>query len=266
MKDHIRTTHAMRLGFRQVNGLAEAHGLRIESVRGRGFDSVRDLWLRTRLPPSALEGLANADAFNSLGLSRRDALWAVRALQRAGDKDDLPLFARVVMPEQEPDAALPPMPPGEHVVEDYRHLHLSLKAHPVSFLRGDFERRGILRHEKLTAIPNGQRVTVAGLVLVRQRPGTAKGVVFLTLEDETGVANAVVWKDCFDAHRRTVMSASFLVVHGKVQAAEGVIHVVAEGFTDLSAELARMKEDPDAAAPTMRHRVSGRLQRSRDFH
>ena len=92
MKGHIRTTHAMRLGFRQVSGLSEDHALRIESVRGRGFDSVRDLWLRTRLPPSVLERLANADAFGSLGLTRRDALWAVRALQRAGDKDDLPLF------------------------------------------------------------------------------------------------------------------------------------------------------------------------------
>ena len=131
MQSHIRTTHAMRIGFRQISGLSEDHALRIESVRGRGFDSVRDLWLRTRLPPSVLERLANADAFGSLGLSRRDALWAVRALQRAGDKDDLPLFRRVAMPELEPDVDLPPMPPGEQVVEDYRHLHLSLKAHPV---------------------------------------------------------------------------------------------------------------------------------------
>src|SRR3989440_8162121 len=121
----------MRLGFRQVSGFSEEHALRIESVRGRGFDSMRDLWLRTRLPPSALERLANADAFGSLGFSRRDALWAVRALQRAGDKDDLPLFRRVAMPEMEPDIALPPMPPGEQGVEDYRHFHLSLKALPV---------------------------------------------------------------------------------------------------------------------------------------
>ena len=128
MKDHIRATHAMRLGFRQVSGFSEADATTIESVRGRGFDSVRDLWLRTRLPPATLERLANADAFNSLGLSRRDALWAVRALRRAGDKDDLPLFAHAAMSEQEPDVTLPPMPPGEQVVEDYRHLHLSLKA------------------------------------------------------------------------------------------------------------------------------------------
>jgi len=109
-------------------------------------------------------------------------------------------------------------------------------------------------------------VSVAGLVLIRQRPGTAKGVVFMTLEDETGVANAVVWKDCFEANRNLVMTASFLVVHGRLQVADGVIHVVAERFTDLTAELGRLKEDPAAPTPRVRSRVSGRLQRSRDFH
>ena len=198
-------------------------------MRGRGFDSVRDLWLRTRLPPAALERLANADAFGSLGLSRRDALWAVRALQRAGDKDDLPLFARVAMPELEPDAALPPMPPGEQVVEDYRHLHLSLKAHPVSFLRADLERRGIMRHEHLPGIASGERVTVAGLVLVRQRPGTAKGVIFMTLEDETGIANTIVWQRTFEQFRPVVIGARLVSVTGPLQSASGVIHVVARG-------------------------------------
>ena len=149
MRDDIRSTHALRLGFRQISGFSEEWGRTIESVRGAGFDSVRDLWLRTRLPPAALEKLAQADAFRSLGLDRRDALWAVKALRRSGDKDDLPLFAHVAMAELEPDAALPPMPPGEQVIEDYRHLHLSLKAHPVSFLRADLDARGILRHERL---------------------------------------------------------------------------------------------------------------------
>src|SRR4029078_5559873 len=177
---------------------SEEHALRIEQVRGRGFDSVRDLWLRTRLPPSVLERLPKAAEFGSLGLSRRDALWAVRALQRAGDKDDLPLFRRVAMPELEPDIDLPAMPPGEQVVEDYRHLHLSLKQHPCSFLRHELDRRGITRHELLPGIRNGERVTVAGLVLVRQRPGTAKGVIFMTLEDETGIANTIVWAHAFE--------------------------------------------------------------------
>src|SRR5690606_21977583 len=141
----------------------------------------------------ALERLAAADAFRSLGLSRREALWAVTGLRRSGDKDDLPLFARATMAELEPDVGLPPMLPGQQVVEDYRHLHLSLKAHPVSFLRADFDRRRILRSEQLPSIASGRRVTVGGLVLVRQRPGTAKGVIFATLEDETGIVNVIVW-------------------------------------------------------------------------
>jgi error-prone DNA polymerase len=243
MQHDIRTTHAMRLGFRQLSGLSEQHAQRIESSRGRGFDSVRDLWLRTRLPPSVLERLANADAFNSLGLSRRDALWAVRALQRAGDKDDLPLFRRVAMPELEPDVDLPPMPPGEQVVEDYRHLHLSLKAHPVSFLRGDLARRGILAHELLPAMPSGRRVTVAGLVLVRQRPDSASGVIFMTLEDETGIANAIVWPSVFETFRPVVLGARLISVTGKLQNEQGVIHVVAERIEDLTPLLRRLSEE-----------------------
>jgi error-prone DNA polymerase len=252
MQDDIRTTHVLRLGFRQISGFSEEHGLRIESVRGRGFDSVRDLWLRTRLPPAALERLANADAFGSLGLTRRDALWAVRALQRAGDKDDLPLFRRVAMPALEPDVALPAMPPGEQVVEDYRHLHLSLKAHPVSFLRADLDRRGVVRHERLPTVSSGRRVTVAGLVLVRQRPGTAKGVIFMTLEDETGIANTIVWQRTFEAFRPEVLGARLISVTGPLQNASGVIHVVAEDIRDLTPLLRRLSEDHgcvDAAAP-----------------
>jgi DNA polymerase III alpha subunit len=176
-------------------------------------------------------------------LSRRDALWAVRALQRTGDKDDLPLFRRVAMPELEPDVALPPMPPGEHVVEDYRHLHLSLKAHPVSFLRRDFHARGITRHEELPNIPNGRRVTVAGLVLVRQRPGTAKGVIFMTLEDETGIANTIVWARAFERFRPIVIGARLVSVSGPVQNASGVIHVVVEDISDLTPLLSRLSDE-----------------------
>lgn len=243
MQSDIRTAHAMRLGFRQISGLSEDHALRIESVRGRGFDSVRDLWLRTRLPPTVLERLANADAFGSLGLSRRDALWAVRALQRTGDKDDLPLFRCVAMGELEPDVDLPPMPVGEQVVEDYRHLHLSLKAHPVSFLRGELDRRGILRHELLPGIRNGERVTVAGLVLVRQRPGTAKGVIFMTLEDETGIANTIVWARAFETYRPVVIGARLVAVTGPLQSASGVIHVVLDHIEDLTPLLRGLSDE-----------------------
>jgi error-prone DNA polymerase len=246
MRDDILTTHAVRLGFRQITGFSEADGKAIESCRGRGFDSVRDLWLRTRLRPAALETLAEADGFRSLGLDRRAALWAVRALQRSGDKDNLPLFAHAAMAELEPDAALPPMPPGEQVIEDYRHLRLSLKAHPVSFLRAELRRRGILRHEELASIPSGRRVTVAGLVLVRQRPGTASGVIFMTLEDETAIANIIVWPSLFERFRAVVLGARLIGVTGTLQSESGVMHVVAERLEDLSPLLRQLSNAGDA--------------------
>ena len=242
MHDDIYTTHAVRLGFRQVSGLSEIHGKKIEQLRGEGFDSVRDLWLRTGLQPAVLEKLARADTFRSLGLDRRDALWAVRALQRSGDKDDLPLFARAVMAEMEPNVTLPPMLPGEQVVEDYKHLKLSLKAHPVSFLRGDLQARGILRHEQLGDLSSGRIVTVAGIVLVRQRPGSANGVIFMTLEDETGIANTIVWPKTFETFRPIVLGARLISVTGKLQNEQGVIHVVAERLNDLTPLLRRLSD------------------------
>jgi error-prone DNA polymerase len=242
MQDDIRSTHAIRLGLRQVSGLSEDDGRIIEQRRGAGYDSIRDLWLRTSLRPFVLEKLANADAFRSLGLARRDALWAIRALQRSGDKDDLPLFARVAMPEMEPDVTLPPMLPGEQVVEDYRHLKLSLRAHPVSFLRADLDSRGILRNAALTDTPSGRRVTVAGIVLIRQRPGTAKGVIFMTVEDETGIANTIVWPKVFETFRPVVLGARLVSVTGRLQNEKGVIHVVAEQIDDLTPLLRRLSE------------------------
>jgi error-prone DNA polymerase len=243
MRGDIRSTHALRLGLRQISGLSEKDALVIESVRGTGFDSIRDLWLRTGLKPSVLERLAAADAFRSLGFDRRDALWAVRALQRSGDKDDLPLFARVRMPELEPNADLPPMLPGQQVVEDYRHLQLSLKAHPVSFLRAELDARGAVRHAQLPAMESGTLVTVAGLVLVRQRPGTAKGVIFLMLEDETGIANTIVWARTFEVFRQIVLGARLIGVTGKLQKQSGVIHIIADRLDDLTPMLRRLSED-----------------------
>jgi error-prone DNA polymerase len=242
MKNDIRTTHAVRLGLRQIDGFSEDWGKTIESLHGRGFDSVRDLWLRTGLPPKALLKLAHADAFNSLGLSRRDALWAVKALQKAGDKDNLPLFARVAMPEIEPDAHLPSMLPGEQVIEDYRHLHLSLKAHPVSFLRNDFDALRIVRHELLPTISPGSRVTIGGIVLVRQRPGTGNAI-FMTLEDETAIANTIVWPRKFEQYRPVVMGARLISVTGVLQNEKNVIHIVADHFEDLTPLLRRLNED-----------------------
>ncbi len=239
---HIHATHALRLGLRMVKGVREDDMRTLASRRGRGYDSVRDVWLRTGLSPAVLELLANADAFRSLGLDRREALWAVRGLNRSGDKDDLALWRHAQLHELEPDAHLPPMPMGEHVVEDYRALSLSLKAHPVSFLRERLNARKILRCADLAHVSgegaSGRRslprVTVAGLVLVRQRPGSAKGVVFMTIEDESGVANAIVWPKVFEAQRAQVIGARFVAITGRLQNEAGVIHVVAEHVEDLS--------------------------------
>jgi error-prone DNA polymerase len=265
MRGDINTTHALRLGFRQISGFSEEWGRKIESARGAGFDSVRDLWLRTGLPPAALEKLAHADAFNSLGLNRRDALWAIKALRRAGDRDDLPLFARATMPQLEPDADLPPMLPGQQVVEDYRHLSLSLKAHPVSFLRGDLDARGILRHELLPAMTSGRRVTVAGLVLVRQRPGTGNAI-FMTLEDETAVANAILWPRTFEEYRPVIMGARLVSITGMLQNEKGVIHIVAEHFEDLSPLLRTLSHDQPKLPKIIPDIVEQVMPKGRNFH
>jgi error-prone DNA polymerase len=242
MKNAVHSTCTLRLGLRQVSGFSEDDAKVIEAVRGDGFDSVRDLWLRTRLKPASLERLAAADAFASLGLTRREALWAVKGLQRAGDKDDLPLLARVVTPELEPDADLPPMPPGRQVIEDYRHLHLSLRAHPISFIRPDLDRRGIVAHDRLPEIAQGRSVTVAGLVLVRQRPGEGKAI-FMTLEDEGGIANVILWIPTFERYRPVVLGARLVAVTGKLQNESGVIHIVAEQIEDMTALLSRLMND-----------------------
>ncbi len=257
MAPHICATHAMRLGLRQIIGAKEKDMLRLVERRGEAYDSVRDLWLRSGLSSTVLERLADADAFRSLGLDRRQALWAVRGLDRVGDQDDLPLFASRPERDAEPDARLPPMPLGAHVVEDYRRLSLSLKAHPASFMRARLSARGILRSETLRSVKNGERITVAGLVLVRQRPGTAGGVIFMTLEDETGVANIIVWPKVFERLRAIVLGARFVAVTGKLQSEQGVIHIVAERMNDLTPMLGLLSE----AGPTI-----GALARADEAH
>jgi error-prone DNA polymerase len=244
MRDDIRTTHALRLGLREIKGFSEDDAKLIEQRRQDGYDSVRDLWLRTGLQPAALTRLAEADAFGSLGLSRREALWACQALRRAGDKDDLPLFALAEPSVSEPDVALPPMPPGEEVVHDYRTLRLSLRRHPVEFVRHELDRAGVIRNERLRNWPNGKRATVAGLVLIRQRPGSANGVIFLTLEDESAVANVIVWPAKFERYRPEVLGGRLLLVRGPVQNEQNVIHVVAEEIMDATGLLARLGEGP----------------------
>jgi error-prone DNA polymerase len=183
-----------------------------------------------------LQKLAEADAFGSLGLSRRDALWAIKGLQGTDGAETLPLFASAGRPAHraEPDADLPPMPPGESVVHDYRALTLSLKAHPVSFLRPMLDRRGTLPAFELGRMKDGAIVETAGLVLVRQRPGTASGIIFSTLEDETGIANIVIWNKLFEANRRAVLGSRMLAVKGQLQREGLVIHIIARAFTDMT--------------------------------
>ena len=206
------------------------------------YDSLRDLWLRTNLPPRAIERLADADAFGSLGLSRRDALWAVKALGRTGDHEDLPLFRTDTATKQEPDVALTPMPLGEEVVNDYRFLKLTLRAHPASFLRADLSRRRIVKNESLRETRSGTRANISGLITVRQRPGTAKGVIFMTIEDETSIANVIVWPKVFERFRPIVLGARYVAVSGCVQSESSVIHVVADKIENLTPLLARLAD------------------------
>jgi error-prone DNA polymerase len=259
---------ALRLGLRQIRGFKEKEAEAFMEARKAGLSTLEDFVLRSDLSRRGLELLAEADAFRSLGLSRREALWMVKGMaDEVGAERTAPLVARQSLKEAQ--VQLPFMSPPKQVAEDYRTTSLSLKAHPVSFFRGDLERMRVAPCASLKTMRDRRRVSVGGLVLVRQRPGTAKGVVFLTLEDETGIANIVCWKDAFDANRRLVMSASFLVVHGQLQVANNVIHLVAERFTDLSAKLGEMRdheEAPGAAPPPPHARVSSRLVRSRDFH
>jgi error-prone DNA polymerase len=255
---------AVRLGLRQIKGVRQIEALLLAKARTEGARTPEN-FAHAGVSQRALELLAEADAFASTGLTRREALWAVKGLKGEHKAPvQAPLLAG--LPLFETAVALPSMALPQAVAEDYRTTSLSLKAHPCAFFRSLLQRYGAITADQLAGIKDGKRVAVGGIVLIRQRPGTAKGVVFVTLEDETGVANAVVWKDRFEADRSTVMTASFLIVHGRVQSAEGVVHVVAERFTDLSSELGRLKEDPSAPTPHVRHRTSGRLQRSRDFH
>jgi error-prone DNA polymerase len=237
---------------------------REQSARGERetpYDSLRDLWLRTGLSPRVLERLADADAFGSLGLTRREALWAAKALGRVGDgDDDLPLFSsssplpRPSLPSpfrgrehevrmaREEEVAPPPMPLGEEVVNDYRFLRLSLRAHPAQFLRADLDGRKILRNETLRTTATGKYVKISGLVTCRQRPGSAKGVVFMTIEDESAVANVIVWPRTFERVRPVVLGARYVAVTGKMQQESGVIHVVADELEDLTYLLAGLAE------------------------
>ncbi|MDP6690014.1 MAG: error-prone DNA polymerase, partial [Alphaproteobacteria bacterium] len=241
---------ALRLGLRQIRRFPEAAAEVLMAERGGGYEDPEDLWRRTGLGAGALEKLADGDAWRSTGLDRRQALWALKRL----NQPELPLFAAAqVRPPsgqapKEAEVALPDMPIGEQVVQDYSSLRLSPKDHPLRLLRPVLDRRRIIENETLLNLSHGTWVTVAGLVLVRQRPGTAKGVIFITIEDEGAVANIVVRPPVFESHRRIVLSARLLAARGRVEREGMVIHVLAEELIDLSEDLNRLREDPGATS------------------
>jgi error-prone DNA polymerase len=233
---------ALRIGLRQVEGFRQAWADEIAKVRGQGaFASIEELARRAKLPRRALRLLADADAFRSLGLDRRAALWEAR---RTPD-GELPLFAAAKARElgEEPDAMLPAMPLSEHVAADYQMTRLSLKGHPMQFLRDVFRREGVLSCAEVAQAKNGRRAKVAGVVLVRQRPGEGKAI-FITLEDETGITNVLLWARTFEVQRRQVMASRLMVVEGEIQKSpEGVVHLMGAIVDDRTAELDRLSED-----------------------
>ncbi|MEZ5750909.1 MAG: error-prone DNA polymerase [Paracoccaceae bacterium] len=226
---------ALRLGFRQIKGLREEDAQWIVSARGNGYPDPESLWRRAGVPPRALELLAEADAFAGMRMNRRDALWAVRAIRAP---KPLPLFGTDGEGIREPLADLPQMTLGEQVIDDYLALRLSLRAHPMEVIRPHMP--GLTAHCDLPDAP--RRVSVCGLVITRQRPGTASGVIFITLEDETGVCNVVVWPKVYERYRRKVIGGRLLRITGQLQRDQGIIHLIAEEVEDLSPQLALLGE------------------------
>lgn len=272
---------ALRLGLRQIDGLSETHAAALIAARQHEgpYGDLGALRTRAGLSPAVIERLAAADAFGSLALSRRDALWQARSLIAA---PDLPLFAAMQARDEGVEAVrtrLPVMPMGEEVVADYQTLRLSLKAHPMAFLRARLAERGFVRACDLKTRKTRAMIHVAGVVLVRQQPGSAKGVCFITLEDETGVINLVIWPDLKEKQRRVVMGARLMEVRGRVEYDDEVIHVIAAHLTDASDDLSRLSDqvfepvlaradEVNRPIPASRgHPRNARIiPKSRDFH
>ena len=269
---------ALRLGFRQIKGMREEDAIWIAAARGNGYPDVESLWRRAGVHADALERLAEADAFAAIGLNRRDSLWAAKALKAPAP---LPLFGSDGEGAAEPDVKLPQMTLGQEVIEDYLSLRLSLRAHPMELLRPRLTES--LAHDRLPQASG--RITVTGLVITRQRPGTASGVIFLTLEDETGTANVVVWKKVYETFRKAVIAGRLVSVTGRIERDGPVTHLIAERVEDVSPLLATLgrpvlippndgradetrRPAGGSRRPTARHpREQARmLFPSRDFH
>ncbi|TDX79558.1 error-prone DNA polymerase [Neorhizobium sp. R1-B] len=243
--------HAVRLGMRLVRGLSAIDAAKIVAARmDQAFESVDDMWRRSAVPAATLVDLAEADAFlPSLNLPRRDALWAIKALR----DEPLPLFSaaaereqRAIAEQQEPEVELRQMTEGHNVIQDYSHTGLTLRQHPIAFLRKDLSARGIVTCEEAMYARDGRWLMTAGLVLVRQKPGSAKGVMFLTIEDETGPANVVVWPKLFERRRRIVLGSSMMAINGRIQREGEVVHLIAQQLFDLSGDLSGLADRDEA--------------------
>ncbi|MBC2777118.1 error-prone DNA polymerase [Parasphingopyxis marina] len=271
---------ALRLGFRQVDGFREEWATGLADARAAGpFVSIEDLARRAVLPRRALRLIADADACRSIGQDRRQALWDVRRMPEG----ELPLFAAAQKRElrEEPDPQLPAMPPAEHVIADYQTTRMSLKGHPMAFLRPHFDRDRVLNCAATNAAKNGARVRAAGVVLIRQRPGKGNAI-FITIEDETGIVNALLWASQLDRVRRAVMAARLMLIEGEVQRSEeGVVHLMAANVIDRTDWLDRLSDAHHAeielspsdeiirpSVPRGHHhpRNVRVLPKSRDFH
>ena len=254
---------AVRLGLRMIKGMSAEAAAKLVATRYAPYANLEDVWRRTEVPLRCLELLADADACGSVGIDRRQALWTVRALSKP-----LPLFAAAAAPEcDEPAVVLTALTAGEHVVQDYVAVSFSLRAHPLSFLRRDLTRAGWRALGSLAQSKDGDTISIAGLVLVRQRPGSAKGIVFISMEDETGLGNLVVWPDFFEKNRATVMSSHLLACTGRVQREGDIIHIVAQKLVDLTAWMHRIGDADIADAKENDAQAHPRLRvKSRDFH
>lgn len=273
MDENSKGGVSLRLGFRQIEGFREEWAHELVRARRNRFNAVTDVARRAKLPKRALIILAEADSFQSIDKDRREILWAVRRLP---DDEDLPLFAASYTEEQQEEdiAPLPVMPLSEHVLADYQMLRLSLKAHLMFFLRDFFSAESVLSCAEISKAKDGMRAACAGIVLTRQMPGEA-GVVFITLSDEQGVANVIVWPRLVPIFRREIMGARLMVVEGRVQRGDGdVVHLIAERIFDRSEELERLSED-EQNAPSWRAQASSlhrhprnvrTVPKSRDFH
>ena len=263
---------SLRIGFRQIDGFREEWAEQISAHQP--FHSIEQLAHDAKLPQRALQLLADADACRSIGLDRRQALWEVRRTP----SDVLPLFAAADARELalEEDARLPDMTKREHVITDYQTTRLSLKGHPMEFLRADFDASGVLRCGDVSSAKNGSIAAVAGIVLIRQRPGKGNAI-FVTLEDETGIANILIWARLFERYRRAIMAARLMKVRGELQKSkEGVIHIIASHVEDCTSKLdsiaagnADTQSDgssPPIAANRGHPRNIRILPGSRDFH